>query len=170
MLAPYRLDIQNNAKILGHLDFVNAKAKMAHDTKATLPLLSQAGQVVLKKARHPLIDPKKAVANDIKLGQDYHAIVITGPNTGGKTITLKTLGLIQLMGQSGMFIPAAEGSTIAVYDEIFADIGDEQSLEQNLSTFSGHMENVKAILDQTTAHSLVPVSYTHLTLPTTPYV
>ncbi|WP_288717776.1 endonuclease MutS2 [uncultured Limosilactobacillus sp.] len=155
MLAPYRLDIQNNAKILGHLDFVNAKAKMAHDTKATLPLLSQAGQVVLKKARHPLIDPKKAVANDIKLGQDYHAIVITGPNTGGKTITLKTLGLIQLMGQSGMFIPAAEGSTIAVYDEIFADIGDEQSLEQNLSTFSGHMENVKAILDQTTAHSLV---------------
>ena len=154
MLAPYRLDIQNNAKILGHLDFVNAKAKMAHDTKATLPLLSQAGQVVLKKARHPLIDPKSRcqryqAGTGLPCHRDHWS------KHGGKTITLKTLGLIQLMGQSGMFIPAAEGSTIAVYDEIFADIGDEQSLEQNLSTFSGHMENVKAILDQTTAHSLV---------------
>lgn len=155
MLIPYRHDIQNNAKILGHLDFVNAKARLAHDTHATLPLLSRKGHVELKKARHPLIDPQKAVANDIQLGQDYHAIVITGPNTGGKTITLKTLGLIQLMGQAGMFIPADEGSTIAIYDNIFADIGDEQSLEQNLSTFSGHMENVKVILDQTTANSLV---------------
>ena len=95
------------------------------------------------------------VANDIRLGDDYRTIVITGPNTGGKTITLKTLGLIQLMGQSGFFIPANEGSQITIFDNVFADIGDEQSLEQNLSTFSGHMENVKNILERITDHSLI---------------
>ena len=155
LIAPYRHDIQNNERVLGKLDFINAKAALAHDMKASLPLLSWENHVNLRRARHPLIDPKKVVPNDIKIGEDYQAIVITGPNTGGKTITLKTLGLIQLMGQSGLFIPAEEGSTIGVFDNIFADIGDEQSLEQNLSTFSGHMDNVKAILDQITDRSLV---------------
>ena len=155
LIAPYRHDIQNNERVLGKLDFINAKAALAHDMKASLPLLSRENHVNLRHTRHPLIDPKKVVPNDIKIGEDYQAIVITGPNTGGKTITLKTLGLIQLMGQSGLFIPAEEGSTIGVFDNIFADIGDEQSLEQNLSTFSGHMDNVKAILDQITDRSLV---------------
>ncbi|MDD6432720.1 MAG: endonuclease MutS2 [Lactobacillaceae bacterium] len=155
LIAPYRHDIQNNERVLGKLDFINAKAALAHDMKASLPLLSRENHVNLRHARHPLIDPTKVVPNDIKIGEDYQAIVITGPNTGGKTITLKTLGLIQLMGQSGLFIPAEEGSTIGVFDNIFADIGDEQSLEQNLSTFSGHMDNVKAILEQITDRSLI---------------
>lgn len=155
LIAPYRHDIQNNERVLGKLDFINAKAALAHDMKASLPVLSRENHVNLCHARHPLIDPHKVVPNDIKIGDDYQAIVITGPNTGGKTITLKTFGLIQLMGQSGLFIPAEEGSTIGVFDNIFADIGDEQSLEQNLSTFSGHMDNVKAILEQITNRSLV---------------
>lgn len=155
LISPYRNDILNNEEILGHLDFINAKAIYAHQLKASLPLLSKENHVLLRKAWHPLIAREKAVANDIKIGADYQAIIITGPNTGGKTITLKTLGLIQLMGQSGMFIPAEEGSTIGVFDNVFADIGDEQSLEQNLSTFSGHMDNVKAILGQITSRSLV---------------
>ncbi len=155
LIAPYRRDIQNNERVLGQLDFINAKAALAHDMKASLPLLSRENHVNLRHARHPLIDPQKVVDNDIKIGQDYQAIIITGPNTGGKTITLKTLGLIQLMGQAGLFIPAEEGSTIGVFDNIFADIGDEQSLEQNLSTFSGHMDNVKTILNRITDRSLV---------------
>ena len=149
MIAPYRHDIGQNEAILGHLDFINAKARWAHDTKATLPLLNKENHVSLRKARHPLIDPQRVVTNDIKIGEDYQAIIITGPNTGGKTITLK------LMGQSGLFIPAEEGSTIGIFDNVFADIGDEQSLEQNLSTFSGHMDGVKAILEQITSRSLV---------------
>ena len=155
LISPYRHDILNNEQILGHLDFINAKAVYAHELKASLPLLSTDNQVNLRKAWHPLIARDQAVANDIKLGGDYQAVIITGPNTGGKTITLKTLGIIQLMGQAGLFIPAQEGSTIGVFDNVFADIGDEQSLEQNLSTFSGHMDNVKTILDQLTANSLV---------------
>ncbi len=155
LVAPYRQDIAKNEEILGHLDFINAKAKLAAATKASLPLVNDEGIVYLRAARHPLIDPKRVVANDIILGKDYQAIVITGPNTGGKTITLKTLGTVQLMAQAGLFIPAKENSQVAVFDNIFADIGDEQSLEQNLSTFSGHMENVKQILDETTAKSLV---------------
>lgn len=155
LIRPYRHDIENNATILGHLDFVNAKAKLAHQQQASLPLISKENHVNLRQARHPLIDPDKVVPNDIQLGADYSAIVITGPNTGGKTITLKTLGIIQLMGQAGLFIPTNENSTIAVFDNIFADIGDEQSLEQNLSTFSGHMDNVQDILEKVTNRSLV---------------
>ena len=155
LISPYRSEIAANAKILGHLDFINAKARFACDHKDSLPLLSPDNQVIIRQARHPLIDPQKVVANDIKIGDEYQSIVITGPNTGGKTITLKTFGLIQMMGQAGLFIPAQEGSTIAVFDNIYADIGDEQSLEQNLSTFSGHMENVKSILERITSQSLV---------------
>lgn len=155
LISPYRSEIAANAKILGHLDFINAKASFARDHKDSLPLLSPDNQVIIRQARHPLIDPQKVVANDIKIGDEYQSIVITGPNTGGKTITLKTFGLIQMMGQAGLFIPAQEGSTIAVFDNIYADIGDEQSLEQNLSTFSGHMENVKSILERITSRSLV---------------
>lgn len=155
LIAPYRQEIGNNENVLGHLDLINAKARFAHENKHTLPIISSENIVSLRKARHPLINANKVVANNIEIGEEYKTIVITGPNTGGKTITLKTLGLIQLMGQTGMFIPAAEGSTIAVFDNIFADIGDEQSLEQNLSTFSGHMENVKSILEKITSHSLV---------------
>ena len=155
LIAPYREEINDNAKILGHLDFINAKARFARDHNDSLPLLNAENKVMLRQARHPLIDSQKVVANDIKIGDDYKTIVITGPNTGGKTITLKTFGLIQMMGQAGLFIPAQEGSTIAVFDNIYADIGDEQSLEQNLSTFSGHMENVKSVLERITSRSLV---------------
>ena len=155
LISPYRSEIAANAKILGHLDFINVKARFARDHKDSLPLLSPDNQVIIRQARHPLIDPQKVVANDIKIGDEYQSIVITGPNTGGKTITLKTFGLIQMMGQAGLFIPAQEGSTIAVFDNIYADIGDEQSLEQNLSTFSGHIENVKSILERITSRSLV---------------
>lgn len=155
LIAPYRKEIANNERLLGHLDFVNAKARLATKMHATLPVINADGLINLRQARHPLIDPQRVVANDIQLGEQYRTIVITGPNTGGKTITLKTLGLIQLMGQSGFFIPANEGSQITIFDNVFADIGDEQSLEQNLSTFSGHMENVKRILEQITERSLV---------------
>ncbi len=157
MIAPYQDEILQNAALLGHFDFINAKARYAHDMRATEPTITTDNQVFLRQARHPLIDQKKVVANDIALGTDYQAIVITGPNTGGKTITLKTLGLLQLMGQSGLFIPVEEGSRIGIYDEIFADIGDEQSIEQNLSTFSSHMENIESFLKQIDDHSLVLV-------------
>lgn len=155
LLRPYQDDISANATVLGHLDFINAKARYAHEIKATEPLLSAENHVNLRQARHPLIDQKKVVANDIEIGGDYKAIVVTGPNTGGKTITLKTLGLTQLMAQSGLFIPANENSQVGLFDEVFADIGDEQSIEQNLSTFSSHMDNIAAILKAATDHSLI---------------
>ncbi|WP_461240328.1 endonuclease MutS2 [Paucilactobacillus sp. N302-9] len=155
LIAPYRTEIANNEKILGQLDFVNAKAHLAKQMNASLPLVSNQNHVDLRQARHPLLDQQKVVANDIKIGDDYKAIIITGPNTGGKTITLKTLGLIQLMGQSGLFITTNENSYIGVYDEIFADIGDEQSLEQSLSTFSAHMKNTINILHSINERSLV---------------
>ncbi|WP_137597518.1 endonuclease MutS2 [Paucilactobacillus kaifaensis] len=155
LITPYRADIGHNETILGKLDFINAKAQFAHDNHDTLPILNEDNHVDLRQARHPLLDIKKAVANDISIGSDYQAIVITGPNTGGKTITLKTLGLIQLMGQAGLYIPANEESTIGIFSDVFADIGDEQSLEQSLSTFSAHMDNTISILHQIDARSLV---------------
>ncbi|MBJ7692937.1 endonuclease MutS2 [Weissella confusa] len=155
MLRPEADNIQKNAEVLGHLDFVNAKARYAVATKSQEPEYSPENHVRLLQARHPLLDPQKAVANDIIIGEDYKAIIVTGPNTGGKTITLKTLGLLQLMAQSGLFIPVAEYSTVGLFKEVFADIGDEQSIEQSLSTFSSHMVNIVEILKQIDADSLV---------------
>lgn len=155
MLRPEADNIQKNAEVLGHLDFVNAKARYAAATKSQEPEYSPENHVRLLQARHPLLDPQKAVANDIIIGEDYKAIIVTGPNTGGKTITLKTLGLLQLMAQSGLFIPVAEYSTVGLFKEVFADIGDEQSIEQSLSTFSSHMVNIVEILKQIDAESLV---------------
>lgn len=130
------------ADALTALDFLQAKAKLAKQMKASEPKLSQDHSLNLLQARHPLIDPEKVVANDIKLGQDFDTMLITGPNTGGKTITLKTTGLLQLMAQSGLFIPAEEGSTVGVFKQVYADIGDEQSIEQSLSTFSSHINDI----------------------------
>ena len=155
MLRPEADNIQKNAEVLGHLDFVNAKARYAAATKSQEPEYSPENHVRLLQARHPLLDPQKAMANDIIIGEDYKAIIVTGPNTGGKTITLKTLGLLQLMAQSGLFIPVAEYSTVGLFKEVFADIGDEQSIEQSLSTFSSHMVNIVEILKQIDADSLV---------------
>ncbi|MFD1671735.1 endonuclease MutS2 [Agrilactobacillus yilanensis] len=154
-LMPYLRELGANGEILAHLDFMNAKARFANDMKATRPVLNAENEVDLKKARHPLIAPEKVVPNDIYIGKDFQCIVVTGPNTGGKTITLKTLGLIQLMAQSGLFIPAEEESQVGVFSNIFADIGDEQSIEQNLSTFSAHMENIISILRQVDDKGLV---------------
>ncbi|WP_268913215.1 endonuclease MutS2 [Lentilactobacillus sp. SPB1-3] len=154
-LRPYTETLKENMHLMGHLDFVNGKAKYAHSVKATLPILSNNNEVKLRKARHPLIDINKVVPNDIAIGSDYRSIIVTGPNTGGKTITIKTIGLIQLMGQSGLFITANEESQIGIFDDVFADIGDDQSIEANLSTFSSHLDNIISILDQITDRSLV---------------
>ncbi|WP_314061648.1 endonuclease MutS2 [uncultured Vagococcus sp.] len=154
-LAPYRQEILHNAYVLGKLDFIQAKAEFGKKYEAVVPALSEVKQVDLHLARHPLIPIEKVVANDITIGKGFQAVLITGPNTGGKTITLKTLGLLQLMGQSGLPITAAEGSSIAVFNGIYADIGDEQSIEQNLSTFSSHMTNIVDILTKVDSDSLV---------------
>lgn len=147
--------IQLVAGALSQLDFLSAKAKLAKKMQASQPAITTDQSVKLLAARHPLIDPAKVVANDICLGQDFDTVLITGPNTGGKTITLKTLGLLSLMAQSGLFIPAAEGSQVAIFDQIFADIGDEQSIEQSLSTFSSHITDIVAIMKKVTSKSLV---------------
>lgn len=154
-LEPEADSIENNAQILGHLDFLNAKARYAAVIRAIEPEFSAENHVRLLKARHPLLNPGKVVPNDIIIGEDYSAIIVTGPNTGGKTITLKTLGLLQIMAQSGLFIPVAEYSSVGIFKEIFADIGDEQSIEQSLSTFSAHMVNIIDILSGTDKDSLV---------------
>lgn len=154
-LAPHRQEILQNAYVIGKLDFINAKARFGKELKAIVPAISSEKAIVFKAARHPLLNQEQVVANDILMGKDYQAIVITGPNTGGKTITLKTLGLLQLMGQAGLPIPVAEESQMAIFEEIFADIGDEQSIEQSLSTFSSHMTNIVTILDKADNNSLV---------------
>ena len=143
----YEQQIRLDMEILGHFDFVFAKAKFALEFQASRPEINNAGLVELKQARHPLIPPEKVVPIDILLGKDFSTLLITGPNTGGKTVTLKTLGLFVLMAQAGLFIPAQTGSKLPVYNNVFADIGDEQSIEQSLSTFSSHMTKLIRILD-----------------------
>ena len=154
-LVPYTEDLRENHYLLGLFDLINAKAIYAHHLKATRPRVNLDNHIAIWQGRHPLIDPDRVVANDILIGQEYQAIVITGPNTGGKTIQLKTLGMIQLMAQAGLYIPANENSQVGIFNEIFADIGDEQSIEQNLSTFSSHMTTIVHILDQIDDKSLV---------------
>lgn len=154
-LMPYTNSLHQNHYVLARLDVVNAKALYAHELKASEPIIDSNNHVALWQAWHPLLDLEKAVANDIILGEEYQAIVITGPNTGGKTILLKTVGVIQLMAQMGLYIPAGENSRVGIFTEIFADIGDEQSIEQNLSTFSSHMSNIVSILKQINDKSLL---------------
>ncbi|MDG4962915.1 endonuclease MutS2 [Lactococcus lactis] len=154
-LKPYSFDIRQNAWLIGHIDFVRAKYLYLVANKATLPELTTDKDITLFAARHPLIEAKTVVANDIKFDAGLNTIVITGPNTGGKTITLKTVGLLTILAQSGLPILAADGSRIHLFDDIFADIGDEQSIEQSLSTFSSHMTNIVHILAQADENSLV---------------
>jgi DNA mismatch repair protein MutS2 len=147
--------LEQNVMALSKFDLILAKARFGKKLKAVVPDLSDDHILELKQARHPLIDPEQIVPIDVQMGTEYQAIIITGPNTGGKTVTLKTIGLLALMAQSGLPIPAAEGSKVPVYSGVFADIGDEQSIEQSLSTFSGHLTNIIRILKKLDSRSLV---------------
>ena len=155
LVAEVGYDIIQNMKIMGEFDFLFAKARYSKESGYTRPIINNEGYIQLIQARHPLIPIDEVVKNDIEFGREHTTIVITGPNTGGKTITLKTVGLCTLMAQSGLYIPAAEGSEVAVFKEVFADIGDEQSIEQSLSTFSSHMVNIVDILQKVDHESLV---------------
>ena len=152
-VRPHAAEIANDAWIIGHLDLIQAKVRFIQETGAVVPQVSEGQEIQLLHVRHPLV--KNAVANDVHFGKDLTAIVITGPNTGGKTIMLKTLGLTQLMAQSGLPILADKGSRVGIFEEIFADIGDEQSIEQSLSTFSSHMTNIVDILGKVNQNSLL---------------
>ena len=152
--APHLDAIRMDMELLGQLDFIFAKAGLSRHYRCSAPVFNDKGYIHIKDGRHPLLDPKTVVPINIWLGKDFDLLVVTGPNTGGKTVSLKTVGLFTLMGQAGLHIPAWEGSELAVFDEVFADIGDEQSIEQNLSTFSAHMTNTVRILNQADARSL----------------
>ena len=153
--AEYMELIAEDYELLVRLDFIFARAMLAKDMDATMPVFNEEGRIDIKDGRHPLLDVKKVVPVSIRLGKDFDLLIVTGPNTGGKTVSLKTVGLFTLMGQAGLHIPAFERSQLAVFDNIFADIGDEQSIEQSLSTFSSHMSNIVSILRNATLNSLV---------------
>ena len=155
MVEPCADEIYEDLSVLGEIDLVFAKARLSREMSCVCPKLNRTGYIRIVRGRHPLIPRERVVPIDIWLGREYRSLIITGPNTGGKTVTLKLVGLLSLMAQSGMFIPAAEGSECAVFDEIFADIGDEQSIEQSLSTFSSHMKNIVEILKGADERSLV---------------
>ena len=154
LAAEYTAVLDNNAKNLIYLDFVYAKANLSKKMNGSEPKFNSKHYINIKEGRHPLLDAKKVVPINISLGEHYDLLIITGPNTGGKTVSLKTVGLFTLMGQSGLHIPAFEGSELSVFSDVFADIGDEQSIEQSLSTFSGHMKNIVYILNHADANSL----------------
>lgn len=155
MIAAISEGIYQNVSIMTEIDFMFAKALYAKRIHATKPEINHDGVIKLYEARHPLIDPEAVVPNTIELGEEFHSIVITGPNTGGKTVALKTIGLLTLMAQAGLQIPAQDGSKMAVFEAVYADIGDEQSIEQSLSTFSSHMVNIVDILQKLNDRSLV---------------
>mgnify|MGYP005773022211 FL=1 len=153
--AEYQEELSTNMTVMSHLDFVFAKANLSRSYNGSEPLFNENGYINIKKGRHPLLDKKKVVPIDISIGKDYHLLIVTGPNTGGKTVSLKTVGLLTLMGQAGLHIPAFDHSELSVYEDVFADIGDEQSIEQSLSTFSSHMTNIVSIIEKSSYRSLV---------------
>lgn len=153
--AEYQEELSTDISVMAHLDFVFAKANLSRSYNGSEPLFNENGYINIKKGRHPLLDKKKVVPIDISVGKDYRLLIVTGPNTGGKTVSLKTVGLLTLMGQAGLHIPAFDHSELAVYEDVFADIGDEQSIEQSLSTFSSHMTNIVSIIDKSNYRSLV---------------
>ena len=153
--AAYREAIDLDYRLLVQLDVIFAKAKLAYQMKAWAPLLNDQGRIELRKARHPLIDPKTVVPITLRLGMDFDSMIITGPNTGGKTVTLKTVGLLTLMAECGLHVPAGDGSVLSTFDAILADIGDEQSIAQSLSTFSSHMRTIVDVVDQCDDRTLV---------------
>ena len=154
-VARYREEIRQNVEILVRLDVVFAKARLAYRMKAWAPEMNDQGKVVLRNARHPLIDPSKVVPISVHLGTDFDSMIVTGPNTGGKTVTLKTIGLLTLMAECGLHVPAGDGSCLSTFDAILADIGDEQSIAQSLSTFSSHMRTIVEIVEQCNDRTLV---------------